>query len=94
MSIWETQAGYEFVKYTMPRLVESVESLTENLKKKDTFEKAYINNRPMLHHQLSELQADFEDLTDEELISCKESIKERINICLKLIIETDEDNIR
>ena len=34
------------------------------------------------------------DLTDEELISCKESIKERINVCLKLILETDKDNIR
>ena len=43
--------------------------------------------------QLQELQSDFEDLDDYDLISCREVILERINICLELMGETDEYNL-
>lgn len=52
----------------------------------------YITNRDELHVQLSELQADLEDLTNEELMWCRGDVLERINLCLKLILETDDDN--
>jgi len=54
---------------------------------------AYIANRSALHEQLSELQADLEDLNDEDLVKCRECMLERINLCMELILETDEDNI-
>ena len=50
-------------------------------------------NREFLLRQLQELQADFEDLTNEEIIECRESILKRINICLVDLGECDEDNI-
>lgn len=53
----------------------------------------YIGNRDELHEQLSELQADLEDMTDEELIDCRSTMLERVNICMRAILETDEDNI-
>lgn len=49
--------------------------------------------RKYLLHNLQELQADYEDLSDEELIECKDCMLERINNCLKALGETDEDNI-
>lgn len=52
----------------------------------------YIANRQDLHNQLSELQADFKDLSDENLIDCREIMLNRINTCMELILETDEDN--
>lgn len=53
----------------------------------------YIGNRDELHEQLSELQADLEDMTDEELIDCRSTMLERVNRCMRAILETDEDNI-
>lgn len=53
----------------------------------------YIENRDELHEQLSELQADLEDMTDEELVECRSSLQKRVNWCLTAILETDEDNI-
>lgn len=53
-----------------------------------------IENREALHHELSELQADFEDLSDEELIECRETMLSRINRCMMLILETNQDNIK
>lgn len=53
----------------------------------------YIENREELHEQLSELQADLEDMTDAELIDCRSTLLERINYCMKAILETDEDNV-
>ena len=50
-------------------------------------------NREFLLRQLQELQADFEDLTNEEIIECRKSILKRINICLAELGECDEDNI-
>ena len=46
-----------------------------------------------LHKQLTELQADLEDMTNEELIECRGTLLGRVNWCLRLILETDEDNI-
>lgn len=54
---------------------------------------SYINNRKDLHSQLSEIQADLEDFTNEELIFHRNDILERINTCMKLILESDEDNL-
>ena len=53
----------------------------------------YINNRNELHNQLSELQADFEDLADDELIDCRATILERINKCMVLVLEIEDDNL-
>lgn len=53
----------------------------------------YIENRNELHEQLTELQADLEDMTNEELIECRGALLGRVNWCLRLILETDEDNI-
>lgn len=53
----------------------------------------YINNRNELHNQLSELQADLEDLADDELIDCRATILERINKCMALVLETEDDNL-
>lgn len=50
------------------------------------------NRRAMLDH-LVELQADFEDFSDKQLIEHKDIIKARINTLLSLCLETDEDNI-
>lgn len=52
----------------------------------------YIDNRGYLHEQLSELQADLEDMTDEELIECRSTMLERVNWCMRAILETGEDN--
>ena len=53
----------------------------------------YIENRDELHEQLTELQADLEDMTDEELIDCRSALLERVNWCMRAILETDEDNL-
>lgn len=54
----------------------------------------YIENRDRLLEELQQLQADFEDLSDREIIECRECILERINVCLKAVLEEDEDNMR
>ena len=53
----------------------------------------FIKNRTELHEQLTELQADLEDMADEEFIECRSCLRERVNCCMRLILETDEDNI-
>lgn len=50
-------------------------------------------NREFLLRQLQELQADFEDLTDEQLVECRKYMLERVNDCLVELCECDEDNI-
>lgn len=47
--------------------------------------------RGLLTH-LQELQADIEDLSDEELLECREVMLKRINECLEGLEESDEDN--
>ena len=50
-------------------------------------------NRETLLRQLQELQADFEDLSNEELVECRECMYQRVNKCLIELGECDEDNI-
>lgn len=50
-------------------------------------------NREYLLRELQELQADFEDLNNDELIECRECMCERVNHCLIELGECDEDNI-
>ena len=50
-------------------------------------------NRETLLRQLQELQADFEDLSNEELVRCRECMHQRVNQCLTELGECDEDNI-
>ncbi len=59
----------------------------------DKEKECYIENRDFLHAQLTELQADLEDLGDMELIECRMVMLDRVNECLKAILETDEDNV-
>lgn len=59
----------------------------------ETEKVVYIENRDELHEQISELQADLEDMSDEELIECRSTLLERVNCCMKAILETDEDNL-
>lgn len=42
--------------------------------------------------QLQELQADLEDLSDEDLIECRKVMLQRVNECLEGLEESDEDN--
>ena len=46
----------------------------------------------ILKTQLQELQADLEDLSDEDIIDCREVMLQRVNVCLEEIGEFDEDN--
>ena len=59
----------------------------------DKEKEIYLDNRDFLHEQLSELQADLEDMTDEELIECRSIMLERVNWCMTAILETEEDNL-
>lgn len=75
----------KFIEY----MGELIMSRILNEKEKETF----IENREVLHEHLSELQADLEDMPDEELIGCRGILLERVNWCLQAILEIDEDNI-
>ena len=59
----------------------------------DKEKEVYLDNRDFLHEQLFELQADLEDMTDEELIECRSIMLERVNWCMTAILETEEDNL-
>lgn len=50
-------------------------------------------NREYLLRQIQELQADFEDFSDEDLIDNKDVMLQRVNNCLIDLGECDEDNI-
>lgn len=50
-------------------------------------------NRDFLLNHLQELQANFEDLSDNEIIENRDCMLNRINECLKAIFETDNDNL-
>ena len=49
--------------------------------------------RDLILRELQELQADFEDFSDIELIENRKVMLDRINKCLEVIGECDEDNI-
>lgn len=51
------------------------------------------SNRSALHDELTELQADLEDLSNEALIENRACMLEHINMCMTAIGETDEDNL-
>lgn len=51
-------------------------------------------DRETLLRQLQELQADFEDFSDRELIENRKCILKRVNICLIELDENDEDNLK
>lgn len=59
----------------------------------DKEKKEFLKNRDYLHEQLTELQADFLDMSNEELIECRSSLLKRVNCCMNAILETDEDNL-
>ena len=50
-------------------------------------------SREYLLRQLQEIQADFEDMSNEEIIIHREVILKRVNNCLIELGEKDEDNI-
>jgi hypothetical protein len=50
-------------------------------------------NREFLLRQLQELQADFEDLNNEDLVDCRGCMLNRVNLCLKELNESEDDNI-
>lgn len=64
-------------------------SISSNLK--EMVEQLNWLRSDLLTH-LQELQADFEDLSDEDLLECREVMLERVNECLEILEELDEDN--
>ena len=52
-----------------------------------------IEERMEILRHLQELQADFQELTEQELEECRECMLKRVNVCLQLLKECDEDNI-
>lgn len=50
-------------------------------------------NREYLLRQLQELQADFEDFSNDDLVEYRKNMLERINNCLEALGECDADNI-
>lgn len=55
--------------------------------------KKFVRNRNDILDELKEIQADFEDFSDTELIEHRFVITERLQRLLSLCLETDEDNI-
>lgn len=48
--------------------------------------------RETILRHLQELQADYEDFSDEELVECRGAMLMRVNECLAELGESDEDN--
>lgn len=53
----------------------------------------FVANRKAILNELNELQADLEDLSDEELVNLRGTMLERVNTLLALALETNEDNL-
>lgn len=49
--------------------------------------------RAFLMRQLQELQANFEDLSDNDILDVRECMLERVNSCLEALNECDRDNL-
>ena len=49
-------------------------------------------SRDIILRHLQELQADYEDFSDEELVECRGAMLIRVNECLAELGESDEDN--
>lgn len=59
---------------------------------KENEREIYIQNRNFLHSQLVEIQADLEDMTDKDLIELRSVLLYRVDLCMRAILKTDEDN--
>jgi hypothetical protein len=66
-----------------------MKSIIKNLKK--LFDQLNLVRNELLSH-LQELQANFQDLSDEELLECRQVMLNRINECLARLEESYEDN--
>jgi hypothetical protein len=51
-----------------------------------------LDNRDFILRHLQELQADFEDFSNQDLIDCRNIMLERVNECLEALFESEEDN--
>ena len=49
-------------------------------------------SREIILRHLQELQADYEDFSDEELVECRGAMLMRVSECLAELGESDEDN--
>ena len=49
-------------------------------------------SREIILRHLQELQADYEDFSDEEIVECRGVMLMRVNECLTELGESDEDN--
>jgi hypothetical protein len=66
-----------------------MKSIIENLNK--LFDQLNLVRNELLSH-LQELQANFQDLSDKELLECRQVMLNRINECLARLEESYEDN--
>jgi hypothetical protein len=66
-----------------------MKSIIKNLNK--LFDQLNLVRNDLLSH-LQELQANFQDLSDEELLECRQTMLNRINECLARLEESYEDN--
>ncbi len=64
-------------------------NITDNFSKTEEL----VMNREILLGELWELQADFEDLSDEDIVDCLEVIENRVASCLNALLVTEEDVI-
>lgn len=56
------------------------------------FAERLIVLRTGMMRELQELQADYEELTQQDLLDCREAMHKRVNRCLEGLEESDEDN--
>ena len=66
-------------------MMSSAENLSESTSQIDW-------TREVILRHLQELQADYEDFSDEELVECRGAMLMRVNECLAELGESDEDN--
>lgn len=57
-----------------------------------TFIKELLIIRGNILQQLQELQSDLEDFSDVDLVECRDTMLHRVNECLEILEESDEDN--
>lgn len=74
----------------MNNQIESAESNVDTLKQTSHNKTDWVRDTILRH--LQELQADYEDFSDEELAECRGAMLMRVNECLTELGETDEDN--
>ena len=74
----------------MNNQIELAEFNDETMKQSSHDKVDWVRNTILRH--LQELQADYEDFSDEELVECRGAMLMRVNECLTELGETDEDN--